>query len=115
MTEPSRESAADLERSLTVGTAELARERAHRQAIGDVLQVISRSPTDLQPVFDVIAERAMTLCDAVMAGTTRVDGELLHLMSVSGTADIDNVRAAYPMKLSDSGLNARAFRACAPV
>ena len=117
MTELSRESYADLERKLAACAAELARERAYRQAIGDVLRVISSSPTDLQPVFDVIAERAMTLCDAQVANTVRFDGELLHLMSISGVADkkvIDNIRAAYPMALDGPGLHVTAVLTGAP-
>ncbi|HQZ08377.1 MAG TPA: cache domain-containing protein, partial [Burkholderiaceae bacterium] len=50
-------------------------------ATAEVLQVISSSPTDVQPVFDVIAERAMTLCEARIGGVTQFDGELLHLVA----------------------------------
>ena len=34
-------------------------------ATGVILQVISRSPADLQPIFDAIAESAVRLCDGV--------------------------------------------------
>src|SRR4029450_6656322 len=56
-------------------TEALERERA----AGEILRVISTSPTDLQPVFDTIAENAVRLCDAAVSGVLRFDGTLIHL------------------------------------
>ena len=49
---------------------------ARQTATSDVLQVISESPTDVQPVFDIIAERAAALTAARFCLVTRLDGEL---------------------------------------
>src|SRR4029434_1436223 len=45
-------------------------------ATSEILRMIARSPTELQPVLDAIAERAARLCDADDAVVWRVDGEV---------------------------------------
>jgi GAF domain-containing protein/CheY-like chemotaxis protein len=82
-------------------------------ATSDVLRVISESPTDVQPVFDIIAERAVALTAARYCLVTRVDGELLRLVSVHGVNEIGTaaLRATWPQRLRDStSIAARALR-----
>jgi GAF domain-containing protein/CheY-like chemotaxis protein len=86
---------------------------ARQTATSDVLQVISESPTDVQPVFDIIAERAASLTDARYCLVTRLDGEQLHLVSLHGVnqAGTEALRAAWPQKLQEStSIAARAIR-----
>jgi GAF domain-containing protein/anti-sigma regulatory factor (Ser/Thr protein kinase) len=47
-------------------------------ATSEILRVIASSPTDLQPVLDVVAENAAQLCDAVDALILHVDGDTLR-------------------------------------
>src|SRR5437899_18864 len=47
-------------------------------AEADVLRVISRSQTDVQPVFDTIVRSAVTLCDGLFSALFQFDGELIH-------------------------------------
>ena len=57
-------------------------------AISEILRVISSSPTDVQPVLDAIAERAVRLCDASAASMYLTDGDVLrHLASKGPSAD----------------------------
>jgi two-component system, NtrC family, sensor kinase len=46
-------------------------------ATAEVLQAISRSETDLQPIFDSIASRSVSLCGATYGAVFRFDGELI--------------------------------------
>jgi len=53
----------------------------HQTATSAILEVISRSPSDTQPVFDAIVESAARLCEAVFSVVWRYDGELLHYVA----------------------------------
>ena len=60
---------------------ELRESLEYQTATSEVLNVISRSPNELQPVFDVIAQSASRLCGDEYAIVARYDGELLHLVA----------------------------------
>src|SRR3981081_812696 len=76
---------AALQRKLGESRAELAARNsayseriAYQAAANDVLKVMSASPGDPQPVFDLIVERARDLCDAYGVTVCEFDGSLLH-------------------------------------
>jgi PAS domain S-box-containing protein len=81
-------------------------------ATSEILRVISSSPTDLQPVFDIIAESAVKLCGGDVSTVTRYDGEWVHLgaMYGSNTAGVDALRRTFPMRPSGASGAARAVR-----
>jgi GAF domain-containing protein len=55
------------------------REAAEQQtATREILDVIANSPTDVQPVLDVVAANAARLCDATDAVIHRIDGDKLR-------------------------------------
>ncbi len=60
---------------------ELTEALEQQTATAEILRVISRSPTDVQPVFDAIVRSAARLCDGVFSGLFRFDGELVHLVA----------------------------------
>ena len=47
-------------------------------ATSEILGVIASSPTDIQPVLDVVAENAARLCDAKDAEIHRVEGDIIR-------------------------------------
>jgi signal transduction histidine kinase/HAMP domain-containing protein len=86
---------------------------ARQTATSDVLQVISGSPTDVQPVFDIIAERAASLTAARYCLVTRLEDEQVQLVSLHGVNEAGTaaLRAAWPQRLKDStSIAARAMR-----
>ncbi len=81
-------------------------------ATAEILQVISNSRTDLQPVFDTIAQRAAQLCDGLFANVYRYDGDLIHLVAVSNSnpAFVEMLRGLYPRRPDSSQVTGKVIR-----
>ncbi len=62
----------------------LAEALEQQTATVEVLRVISSSPTNTQPVFDIIASSAVRLCGARIATVFHFDGELIHIIAHHG-------------------------------
>ena len=63
---------------------ELKESLEQQTATSEILGVIASSPTDIQPVLDVVAENAARLCDANNAVIRRVDGDKLRVVARYG-------------------------------
>jgi GAF domain-containing protein len=79
---PSREA---LEAALAERERELQEALEQQTATADILKVIASSPSDVQPVFDAVADRAMRLLRCFGVVVTRYDGEQLHFGAAVGS------------------------------
>ena len=95
-------------RELELRLAEALEQQA---ATGEILRAISRSPTDVKPVFETIAANALRLCDATFSVCYRFDGELIHIAALHHVKPegIAAFHAAYPCPPSRGGVTQRAI------
>ena len=66
-------------------TTDLSEALNQQTATSEVLQVISRSQGDLQPVFETMLENAIRICDAQFGNIYRWDGDALHSLATHKT------------------------------
>ena len=63
---------------------ELKKSLEQQTATSEILGVIASSPTDIQPVLDVVAENAARLCDATDAVIHQIDGDRIAVAANCG-------------------------------
>jgi GAF domain-containing protein len=78
-------STGDLRDQVAALTRQLKEARDQQAATSQVLQVISSSPGDLQPVFEAMLQNAVRICDAKFGNIYCWDGDSLRLVATHNT------------------------------
>src|SRR5262245_32105822 len=92
-------------------TGDLTESLEYQTATGEILGVISKSPTKVQPVFDIIAANALRLCGATWTAVLQFDGEQIDLVAVHNLSEFQGaevLRRSFPRKPSRTGATDRA-------
>src|SRR5207245_10082664 len=98
---------AELKTQLEVRTRELAETRKalvealeQQTATSEVLQVISSSPGELEPVFQAMLENAVRICEAGFGALYLRDGDAYRLEATSGLSAqlVEDLRRAGPRR-----------------
>jgi PAS domain S-box-containing protein len=110
---------AETYRELQERTAELARRNseygeriAQQSATIDVLKLMSASPGDARPIFELIVERAIAFCEADGAGVALLDGNMLRLQAYVNHPNPSAYESSFPQPVSDATMFGRAILAC---
>jgi hypothetical protein len=77
-----RESQAELEKKLEARTRELAEAFERQSATSEVLELISSSPGNLQPVFETILANAVRICEARFGTLYLREGDALRVVAM---------------------------------
>jgi GAF domain-containing protein/anti-sigma regulatory factor (Ser/Thr protein kinase) len=82
-----------------------------QSATGEVLQIISSSPTDLQAVFDAICTSSVRLCNALNGDVYQFDGELIHFSAHANFTPeaLEVTRELFPLRPNRDSAVARAI------
>jgi signal transduction histidine kinase len=102
---------------LQASNRELTTALDKQTATSDILRVISRAPTDVQPVFDAILASAIRLLGAYSGTLTRIAGEQIEIAAITSTSDVGDaaLRARFPQSLTSAGPHALTIRDRAPL
>src|SRR6516162_1081945 len=120
---PSRRSTTTTQETETKLARDRDEAREQQRATAEILRVIRNSPADVQPVFEMIVQNAVSLCGSLYANVFRFDGELLHFVafnvgpSAAPRASVriqknrrhymDLLKAKYPMRPDSSQVAGR--------
>jgi GAF domain-containing protein len=89
-------------------TRELNEALEQQTATSDVLQVISSSPGELEPVFATMLANAVRICDAKFGNIFRWDGDVLRLIATHNTPPaFAEVRRRLPLRTAPENLIGR--------
>jgi GAF domain-containing protein len=96
--------AADLQKQLDQRTRELADAQEHlaealeqQAATSDVLQVVSSSPRELQPVFEAMLANATRICEATFGVMYLFEGDAFRAVALHGPAAFVEARRRNPI------------------
>ena len=91
-------------------TDDLAKSLEQQTAIGEILRVISNSPSDVQPVLDSVAEHAARICEAQIVDIFLVENDTLR-----DAASFGDLGRPPVMKLDRSTVSGRSICDLQPV
>src|SRR5262249_22197077 len=98
-------------KELEVRNRDLTETLEQQTATGEILRVISSSPTDVQPVLETIVRNAVQLCDGLFGAAGMLEDGLIHLRApYNHTPEtLAAVQKAFPMPPNRSTLLGRAI------
>ncbi|HEY7247192.1 MAG TPA: GAF domain-containing protein, partial [Xanthobacteraceae bacterium] len=98
-------------------TRELTEALEQQTATSEVLEVISSSPTQVQPVFEAMVARAAQLCQAHFSAVARCEDGLLHLVALNNLSaeEREAFHSLFPRSPTRNFVMGRAFVERQPV
>jgi two-component system, NtrC family, sensor kinase len=112
-----QQTAAALPQELETRTIERADALARQSATSEILSVLSRSPSDIRPVFEAIVARAAQLCEAELSSVFRFEDGRLYLVAVHSLSpeEAAAVHSVFPRPPARNCIVGRAFLDIRPV